>query len=265
MRTCPPRAPRRPSRPNRDDLFPKTSCWAASLSSDSVSQSPPHLPPRRLSRVSFPQSPPLSDVLRRHRRSCRDVVGPGHFPRQSPEPCRHRHRRPRHRPRPGLRTPGQCHRHPRLRRRRQPCPRRRRGRGPGRWRHPEVPQAVGDLRRVSRRPASSTPSVVVATPNHWHAPAAILACAAGKHVYVEKPCSYNPREGELLVAAARRHQRKVQMGNQRRSYPKIKEAMEALPPADPAIRSRATSRNRGISTTAPRPASAVKFRGAGGR
>ena len=48
---------------------------------------------------------------------------------------------------------------------------------------------------------------------------AILACAAGKHVYVEKPCSHNPREGELLVEAARKHERAVQMGNQRRSWP----------------------------------------------
>jgi predicted dehydrogenase len=69
---------------------------------------------------------------------------------------------------------------------------------------------------------------VCAACNHWHAPSAILACQAGKHVYVEKPCSHNPREGELLVAAARKADRRVQMGNQRRSYPKIIEAMQAL-------------------------------------
>jgi predicted dehydrogenase len=69
---------------------------------------------------------------------------------------------------------------------------------------------------------------ICAACNHWHAPASILACAAGKHVYVEKPCSHNPREGELLVQAARRHDRKVQMGNQRRSWPKVQEAMQAL-------------------------------------
>src|SRR5262249_21396674 len=71
-------------------------------------------------------------------------------------------------------------------------------------------------------------AVVIATCNHWHAPATILACAAGKHVYVEKPCSHNPREGELMVEAARKHKRHVQMGNQRRSWPKIIEAMEEL-------------------------------------
>ena len=61
-------------------------------------------------------------------------------------------------------------------------------------------------------------AVSIAVPDHWHAPAAILACSAGKHVYVEKPGSHNPQEGELMVAAARKHRRAVQMGNQRRSW-----------------------------------------------
>ena len=43
-----------------------------------------------------------------------------------------------------------------------------------------------------------------AAPNHWHGPATILACDAGKHVYVEKPCSHNPWEGEQMIAAARK-------------------------------------------------------------
>jgi predicted dehydrogenase len=47
-------------------------------------------------------------------------------------------------------------------------------------------------------------AVYIATPDHWHAPAAIICCAAGKHVYVEKPLSHNPREGELAIAAARK-------------------------------------------------------------
>ena len=85
---------------------------------------------------------------------------------------------------------------------------------------PDDPQAIGvavqDYRRIMDD--KSIQMLVVATCNHWHAPAAILGCAAGKHVYVEKPCSYNPREGELMVQAARKHQKKVQMGNQRRSY-----------------------------------------------
>jgi len=64
-------------------------------------------------------------------------------------------------------------------------------------------------------------AMVIATCNHWHAPGAILACAAGKHAYVEKPCSHNPHEGELMVAAAKKHNRQVQHGTQRRSGPAI--------------------------------------------
>lgn len=70
--------------------------------------------------------------------------------------------------------------------------------------------------------------ISIAAPNYWHAPATILACAAGKHVYVEKPASHNGREGELMVAAARKHGRKVQMGNQRRSFPLIREGIQRL-------------------------------------
>jgi predicted dehydrogenase len=79
----------------------------------------------------------------------------------------------------------------------------------------EAPQVIGDFRRILDD--KEVDALVCAAPNHWHAPATILACAAGKHVYVEKPCSHNPREGELMVQAARRHNRAVQMGTQRRS------------------------------------------------
>jgi predicted dehydrogenase len=88
------------------------------------------------------------------------------------------------------------------------------------------PEAVGDYRRILDDP--NIDILVVATCNHWHAPAAIDACAAGKHVYVEKPCSHNPREGEWLVAAARKYDRRVQMGNQRRSRAGIVAAMGKL-------------------------------------
>jgi predicted dehydrogenase len=71
-------------------------------------------------------------------------------------------------------------------------------------------------------------AMVVATPNHWHAPATILACAAGKHVYVEKPCSHTPEEGELGILAARKHKRVVTMGSQRRSWPAIQQAIEKI-------------------------------------
>lgn len=85
------------------------------------------------------------------------------------------------------------------------------------------PRGVKDFREALDDRAVDALSI--AAPNHWHAPATILACAAGKHVYVEKPCCHNPREGELMVAAARKHRRVVQMGNQRRSWPWVIEAI----------------------------------------
>lgn len=88
------------------------------------------------------------------------------------------------------------------------------------------PQGVGDFRTILDDP--EVDALIVAAPNHWHAPASILACTAGKHAYVEKPCSHNPREGELLVEAARKHQRAVQMGSQRRSAPGFRTAIELL-------------------------------------
>jgi predicted dehydrogenase len=88
------------------------------------------------------------------------------------------------------------------------------------------PKGVKDVRQLLDDRAVDVLSI--ATPNHWHAPATILACAAGKHVYVEKPCSHNPREGELMVEAARRAHRIVQMGNQRRSWPWVIEAIQRL-------------------------------------
>lgn len=59
--------------------------------------------------------------------------------------------------------------------------------------------------------------IVIATPDHWHAPMAIDSLKAGKHVYVEKPCCHNPAEGEMLVKAQQKYGLKVQMGNQQRS------------------------------------------------
>ena len=89
-----------------------------------------------------------------------------------------------------------------------------------------APRTTQDVRRVLDDPAVD--ALFIAAPNFWHAPATILACTAGKHVYVEKPGSHNAREGELMVAAARKHKRKVQMGTQRRSWPGIIEAMQKL-------------------------------------
>jgi predicted dehydrogenase len=89
-----------------------------------------------------------------------------------------------------------------------------------------TPKAIGDFRTILDD--KDVDALVCAAPNHWHAPATILGCAAGKHVYVEKPCSHNPREGELMVEAARKHKRAVQMGTQRRSSPGWIEAVQQL-------------------------------------
>src|SRR6058998_3042161 len=89
-----------------------------------------------------------------------------------------------------------------------------------------APVGVGDLRKVIED--KEIHAVFIATPDHWHAPAAILACAAGKHVYVEKPCSHNIREGRLMVEAARRHKKVVQVGTQSRSTEHVQRAMEVL-------------------------------------
>lgn len=71
-------------------------------------------------------------------------------------------------------------------------------------------------------------ALVIAAPDHWHTPAAIMAMQAGKHVYVEKPCGHNPREGELLVEAQQKYGKVVQMGNQQRSSPQTAELMNKI-------------------------------------
>jgi predicted dehydrogenase len=88
------------------------------------------------------------------------------------------------------------------------------------------PQKSKDFRKVLED--KSVDAVTIATPDHWHAPMAILALAAGKHVYVEKPCSHNPYEGELLLEAVQKSGKVVQMGNQRRSFPTMQQAMKEI-------------------------------------
>jgi len=90
----------------------------------------------------------------------------------------------------------------------------------------KTPQAVADLRRVLDDKAVQ--AVFIATPDHWHAPAAILAAKAGKHVYVEKPCSHNLREGRLMIEAARQNKIVMQVGTQSRSTAHVMKAMEHL-------------------------------------
>ena len=83
----------------------------------------------------------------------------------------------------------------------------------------KTPQGEKDVRKVLED--KDLDALVIAAPDHWHAPAAILGMQAGKHVFVEKPCSHNPREGELLIQAVNKYKRVFQMGNQRRSWVNI--------------------------------------------
>lgn len=77
------------------------------------------------------------------------------------------------------------------------------------------PKLENDLRRVFDDP--KVDAVFNATPDHWHTPGSILAMKGGKHVYVEKPCSHNMSENEMLMEAAKKYNKVVQMGNQQRS------------------------------------------------
>jgi predicted dehydrogenase len=88
------------------------------------------------------------------------------------------------------------------------------------------PVAVKDFRRVLDR--KDIDAVVIATPEHWHALPTVLACQAGKDVYVEKPLATSIAEGRAMVEAARRHNRVVQMGTQWRSGTHWREAVELV-------------------------------------
>lgn len=84
-------------------------------------------------------------------------------------------------------------------------------------------QAVTDLRRILDD--KSVDAVAIAAPDHWHASVAILACRAGKHVYVEKPCSHNIAEGRRMIQAARSSGRVMQVGTQTRSTKVFEDAI----------------------------------------
>lgn len=88
------------------------------------------------------------------------------------------------------------------------------------------PKGEKDIRKFLE--LKDVDAVIIATPDHWHAPAALLAMKAGKEVYLEKPCSYAPQEGEILIQAAAKYKRTLQMGNQRRSWPNVQEGIRVL-------------------------------------
>src|SRR6266481_2667951 len=83
-----------------------------------------------------------------------------------------------------------------------------------------------DFRRVLER--KDVDAITIASPDHWHTPMAIAGLQAGKHVYVEKPCSHNPAEGAMLVAAQKKYGKLVQMGTQQRSSRHTIEVIEKI-------------------------------------
>jgi predicted dehydrogenase len=90
-----------------------------------------------------------------------------------------------------------------------------------------APATSQDFRRVLDQ--KDVDAITIATPDHWHAPMAIYGLKAGKHVYVEKPCSHNPAEGALLLAATEKYSKlRVQMGTQQRSSPHTIEIVEKI-------------------------------------
>ncbi len=88
------------------------------------------------------------------------------------------------------------------------------------------PTVIKDIRELVAK--KDFDALVIAAPDHWHAPASILGVTHGKHVYVEKPCSHNPHEGELVSQAMRKYGKLIQMGNQRRSIPTLIQAAKEV-------------------------------------
>ena len=77
------------------------------------------------------------------------------------------------------------------------------------------PKQENDIRKVIED--TKVDAILNAAPDHWHTPGTIMAIAGGKHVFVEKPCSHNMQENELIVAAQKKYNKVVQMGVQQRS------------------------------------------------
>jgi len=90
----------------------------------------------------------------------------------------------------------------------------------------EAPKTDQDFRNILRD--KEVDAITIATPDHWHAPMAIAGLEAGKHVYVEKPCSHNPAEGVMLVQAQKKYGKLVQMGTQQRSSPHTIEIVDRI-------------------------------------
>ena len=93
------------------------------------------------------------------------------------------------------------------------------------WAGPTA-RAYQDFRKLLEQ--KDLDAVHIATPDHWHAIITILACQAGKDVYVEKPLAHNIKEGRAMVEAARRYKRIVQAGTQHRSAPHYREVQRII-------------------------------------
>jgi predicted dehydrogenase len=89
-----------------------------------------------------------------------------------------------------------------------------------------IPKTERDFRRILDD--KTVDAISIAAPDHWHTPMTLLALKAGKHVYVEKPSGHNPREDELLMEAARKYDRKIQLGTQARSGPHFIDALQRV-------------------------------------
>ena len=90
----------------------------------------------------------------------------------------------------------------------------------------DAPAKQQDFRKILEQ--KDVDAISIASPDHWHTPMAIAGLQAGKHVYVEKPCSHNPAEGALLVEAQKKYGKLVQMGTQQRSSPHTIEIVEKI-------------------------------------
>ena len=88
------------------------------------------------------------------------------------------------------------------------------------------PKLENDFRKILED--KDLDAVINATPDHWHTPGAVMAMQAGKHVYVEKPCSHNMYENEMIVKAAEKYNKVVQMGNQQRSSSHTQEIIKEI-------------------------------------
>ncbi|MBO9570798.1 MAG: Gfo/Idh/MocA family oxidoreductase [Chitinophagaceae bacterium] len=88
------------------------------------------------------------------------------------------------------------------------------------------PTIIKDIRQLVTK--KDFDALIVATPDHWHTPAALLAISNNKHVYVEKPGSHNAHEAELIANASKKYKKLVQLGNQRRSMPTLQEAVKKV-------------------------------------